>query len=389
MDGNSTTGKNETLEPQAQVVDIPEKRPRRRDWRLDLVRALAIFEVISVHFLLNNGFYGHAVVGGRMGAMVLLRAVSITCVPLFMLLTGYLVRGGECSKRFYSKLGSVFYTYVAASLICLLYSALVNGEQQSLLSAIVGILGFKAAPYSWYVEMYIGLFLLIPFLGSLWNALSKRMRLVLIATVFAVSFLPNVTNVYVVEDPSWWAKPSSSTAYDKLLPAWWLGIYPVGYYFAGRWLAEYGLPLNKAKTAGLLIVCVIALGAFDWWRSHGAKYIWGEWNAYGSLLVAAIAILIFWGCMLLPEKRPRIAGVLEFISRYSLGAYLVSWIWDQTFYPLLADAVSSVPMRLEWYFAIVPAVFVCSIITAFLIEGVKRLTLTCYRKVSTPKEHTS
>lgn len=62
----------------------------KRIFGLDLIRFLAIFSVISVHFFLNNGFYSFPVKGGRMFISINLRWLFFSGVPLFLLLTGYL-----------------------------------------------------------------------------------------------------------------------------------------------------------------------------------------------------------------------------------------------------------------------------------------------------------
>lgn len=356
------------------------KTKLRRDWKLDLVRCIAIFEVVSVHFLLNSGFYNEPVAGPLMVAEIYIRAIAITCVPLFMILTGYLFHG-EPTKRYYSKIVPVLLSYVIASIACLAYVALKNHETIAVAEAIKQILGFHADPYSWYVEMHIGLFLLAPFLNILWNALDKTKKTALLFTAFFVSFLPNITNVYVIDSIDWWFNPSSSPNYNPILPAWWMGLYPVGYFFAGRWLAEFGLPLKRPATILLLLTSIAILALFDFWRSHNVCYIWGAWNSYGSPLVAAIAILLFWLCMLFKKPRPRIAPILAFVSKASFGAYLLSWIWDQSFYPILAAIEPSIQMRVLWFPAIVVAVFVCSILSSWLMGLLVRLILNAYRHI--------
>ncbi len=205
----------------------------KRDWRLDLVRSLALVDVVSVHFLLNSGFYSSPVVGVRMAAMVLLRAFTIICVPLFMLLTGYLVKGSVL-RDYYRRILPIAYTYIIATALCGVYAWVFLGDEPSILGFVWGLLGFSAAPYSWYVEMYVGLFLLVPFLSMLWDALEKRQRKALIATVLVVMYLPNLFNTFNLSDPGWWMDPQSSGSVTKVLPAWWVGAYPIGYYFVGR-----------------------------------------------------------------------------------------------------------------------------------------------------------
>ena len=95
-------------------------------------------------------------------------------VPLFLLLTGYLMRKKELSKKYYSGIKKTLSIYILASLACLIYKVLFLNMNYSLFGIIKDILGFSLAKYSWYIEMYIGLFLLIPFLNLIYNNLKTK-----------------------------------------------------------------------------------------------------------------------------------------------------------------------------------------------------------------------
>ena len=70
-----------------------EKIKNQRNIGLDLTRILAFLSVIGVHFFLNTDFYKIPLRGKRMLALATLRTSFMVCVPLFLLLTGYLVSG--------------------------------------------------------------------------------------------------------------------------------------------------------------------------------------------------------------------------------------------------------------------------------------------------------
>ena len=65
----------------------------QRDIGLDLTRILAFLAVPSVHFFLNSTYYDTAIVGPRMALMTVMRTAFMVCVPLYMLLSGYLCWG--------------------------------------------------------------------------------------------------------------------------------------------------------------------------------------------------------------------------------------------------------------------------------------------------------
>lgn len=61
----------------------------KRDIKLDIIRIFSLLCVISVHFLLNSGFYEETVEGKKMLIMCIYRMFFIICVPMFITLTGY------------------------------------------------------------------------------------------------------------------------------------------------------------------------------------------------------------------------------------------------------------------------------------------------------------
>ena len=71
---------------------------KKRNINLDIIRSIAVFSVLSVHFFLNNGFYTEIIKGKRMLVMFTMRKAFMICVPLFAILTGYLMNKKILSK---------------------------------------------------------------------------------------------------------------------------------------------------------------------------------------------------------------------------------------------------------------------------------------------------
>ena len=161
---------------------------------LDIIRGLALLTVAGVHFFLHSDYYNTPIVGGKMYAFTLIRQFCMICVPLFIILSGYLMSKHTVSAKFYKKIIYILSIYFMASVCCTLFKVLYQNEQFNLIKFVQKILNFSAAPYSWYVEMYIGLFLLCPFLNSAYNNLkSKKEKTVLILTMLFLSALPQTT----------------------------------------------------------------------------------------------------------------------------------------------------------------------------------------------------
>ena len=128
---------------------------------------------------------------------VVMRTLFSVCVPLFMLLTGYLMSKKELSKKYYSGITKTLVVFVISTLACMIYKNIAQGDVFDLKSFILGTLDFTGSNYSWYIEMYIGLFLLTPFLNLAYGKLkSKKQKQVLLVTAVFLTIIPSLFNIF-------------------------------------------------------------------------------------------------------------------------------------------------------------------------------------------------
>lgn len=351
----------------------------------DIIRCLAFFSVVSVHFLLHSGFYNNEVKGEKMLIMVLVRSFFIICVPLYMMLSGYLMHNKQPTIKYYSKLGKTYLTYVLACVCCLVYSAFYLNISWPFKESVFAILDFSAARYSWYVEMYIGLFLIIPFINLVYNNIAtQNLKKVLILLLVIMTALPSVVNVYNFEVAGWWAQPNISREYQQLMPGWWTALYPVTYYVMGCYLAEYGLKIKKALNILLIAVVWLLSGLYNYWRQAGVKkYIWGDWCDYESIFNVVLTTLVFAFFINLKYQRmPKfIAKSFKTVSGLCFASYLVSWIFDNYCYTILLEKIPKVTDRFPYYFVIVPIIFVCSLLLSYIISKAQLLIEILFNRI--------
>ena len=98
----------------------------KRNPAMDFIRCFAFFSVVSVHFFLNNGFYSQELIGKRMYLMTCMRHFFMVCVPLFLVLTGYLMRKKQLSKKYYLKGTKTISIYILACLVWYLFYTIVQ-----------------------------------------------------------------------------------------------------------------------------------------------------------------------------------------------------------------------------------------------------------------------
>lgn len=343
----------------------------KRDYSLDIIRIFATFTVLSVHFFLNNGFYQETIGGPKFYFMCIIRNFFMICVPLFLLLTGYLMGKKTLSKKYYLGITKTLSIYVLASIACIIYRKSVGQTDYDLKHALFAILDFSGAAYSWYIEMYIGLFLLIPFVNLIFQNLDQKGRKILIATLLVLTSIPTFVNIYNFDMENWWLNPSSDATYQKILPFWWPGIWPLTYYFIGNYLREHPPKFNWKVYFPILILLTLATGSFNYYRSLNSTYIWGMWQGWYGLLDVIISSMVFFCLLQLKGVNNMPSAIKRFIkmlSDFTLGAFLVSYIFDQAFYQILNSKIPDMPDRLKYYIVIVPAVFVCSMFLSALLN---------------------
>ena len=250
---------------------------------LDLIRVFALFCVVSVHFFLNSEYYYVIIVGVRLYAATVMRAFFMICVPLFLMLSGYLMHRKKATAAYYTKLIRIVGEYVLASMFCMAYRAVNQGGSVSdMIKAFFlqsfGILSYESAYYSWYVKMYIGLFLLIPYLNVLYNGLQEqKQKQHLIFTLLLLSGIPEVMNSARFSLP-WVMTYNDPSGFLMVLPNWWSCMYPITFYFIGAYLNEYSLKLSKWKTAVLILVVMMFTGTYNYLQNVGEAFLDRPWH---------------------------------------------------------------------------------------------------------------
>ena len=396
----------------------------RRNSSLDILRIVAAFTVLSVHFFLHNGFYSEPVQGmgpiegivnflttGDEAAMhgpwmflaVMMRTFFGVCVPLFMILTGYLMSKKELKKGYYKGVRKTVIVFILATIVCMvfksihetpaakdafyrfdlvtMFDAIGATRKYNLINFIFGTLDFTGANYSWYIEMYIGLFLIAPFLNLAYNKLnSQKQKRILVITFVAISILPTLFNIFNFQSAEWWVTPTTSDEFQKLIPAFWLSIYPVTYYFVGAYLREYGLKWRTLTLTALLCVSLFVFTVFNWFRSYGGAFKTGSYGYWYGFMPFVLAVLFF---ELLTRIRtdnwkPVVKLGLWKLSDLALGIYLCSFIFDELIYENLRMNVPVMIDRIPYYLLTVPLCFVASALLSFVLNVLAKYIIILY-----------
>lgn len=345
---------------------------KKRNINLDLIRCVAVFGVVCVHFFINTGFYDEIVIGKRMALSSAMRTFFMYCVPLFILLTGYLMNSKKISRSYYKGILHTIGIYIISSMFCIIYKSIVLNGGISFLYCIKEILNFSGAPYSWYIEMYIGLFLLIPFLNIVyWNLRTKQEKHALLLSMFVVIVLPTVGNIFGI----------------KLIPEWWKHIWPFFYYFVGCYIREYSIRIPTLLNVFFIVGIWIFNSIFNILKSYNSVFEWGAYNDWYGWENVTLSIALF--LFLVNLKIDKIPECMKYcimkISKISLGIYLCSWIADDYVYYKISIVAAGKSIGLEWFPVAVGAVFVISAIFSLLGELIYEVFVNICRKIKDRK----
>ncbi len=367
----------------------------KRDFNLDLIRIIAFCFVPSVHFLLHGGFYSNDVSTDKMELILFFRTLFLLCIPLFLLLTGYLQGEKEIepNRKYFFKISKFIVPYLIIMLIDVIiideiFTPQLPGTfpEYETKQYVQNFTSFTH--YSWYVEMYIGLFLLIPFLNMIWrNVKTKGAECFLLISLIAISILPNLLNTFDLKAENIMAVKDVSNW--KLWPSWWTKLYPITYYFTGAFLARHKnrFKINPFLALGIFLLSWFGVGKFVVERMQDVKpsiMAFTDYNSPGIYLMG-VTLFIFVNSIPFNKVPMFLRKAVGKLSDLTFGAYLGSWALDQLFYPLYLNKKTAV-FEDRWDFfpfamlIVIPTAFIIAYLTDLLYRTGKEIFNVKIRK---------
>lgn len=328
------------------------KKVSRKSFGLDAVRAFAIFSVIGGHFfVLYTPFRTTPVSDVSLILQSVANSILGCGVPLFIMLTGYLNVNKTICRTYYSKIWRVLFAYVLFSVGTLLFRHLVFDEPFTAVMAVRKTLDFSAIRYAWYIEMWIGLFLLVPFLNVLYKGIgNRRHKEILVLTLVFLTFVPALTNRYGLH----------------LLPDYWKNCYPLTYYFIGSYIREYAPKINKLYALSAILVIGLVPPVFTMVMApgHSLVQILGDsFSIFGAVSAVAVFLLLY------DVKCPEgiASKAISRVSLLSLDMYLCCYMFDSIVYPWFKNQYYVDQSSFgACFFIIVPVIFGASLLLAWM-----------------------
>lgn len=333
-----------------------QKSCQNRAVGLDLVRSLAILFVISGHFVsLNTPFRQTIFEGASMFLQGSAMPLFATGVPLFIMLTGYLNANKTVTRKYYRGCVRVLFAYLLFSAITILFRRYYMHEELPWLQWCLKVLDFSAIPYGWYIEMWIGLFLLTPFLNMLYKAVpTRRQKHVLLLTLYLMTALPDLLNRYGLH----------------LVPGFWVKIYPLMFYFAGSYVREYSPQPAKWKLMAIIVLLCIINPTFNVLFVNNHTMI-SPTGGFAGVTGTVIAVAFFLLLYKVDFGLPWLRAALMKVSVLSLDMYLCCYMMDRLVYPYFLEHYFVDQSQFGiYFFVIVPILFAGSFAIAWVKDTI-------------------
>lgn len=284
-------------ENQSQLPDAPSIADKRSDGgrniAFDIARIVAMFLIVSTHFLGHGGFIDH-MVGANFVFGRILYSLFSPSVNVFVLISAYFTcRSTKLKWRKLIKLYAQVWTYSVALFIAFI---IVNGKEsfsvQWLLSSLFPVVSGKY----WFFSAYIFMMLASPFLNVIIGNIDKKTHFAI--CIFAIVAGILSSDVHIVPQLS--LEEGFSVAWFILL------------YFIGAFIRKYDVKVPKKWIFIPILVYV-------------ATFIAGYFlnSSHASIIRTAPAVIILLAIKDIKMQSGAAAKFVVSLSSKMFGVYLI------------------------------------------------------------------
>lgn len=334
----------------------------KRNINIDIIKVISLLLVIGVHFFLYTGYYSinYSITNS---VFIVLRNICMACVPLFIIVTGYLNRNKVWSKKYYLNIGRVYLLYSLAMFILTLVDSKYVVNTTLFKNTLINILNYKY--YGWYITMYVGLMLLTPIINLAFKNMNESIRkYAIINIILAISIPVTLVDLF------------SNVRYSILahiLPNWWYYTWPLMYYIIGVAFAYNKNAIKDFfKKTRLLFLLTLIISTLLYYVLN----IHWEFRAHVNIFIVIITTCIFsWLLNLDINVNSKLRTAIIFVSNNTLLAYLLSYIVDNITYPFV-NQITNMNIR----FSLFPIVVILNFILTILLVIIVRIILSILKK---------
>lgn len=343
---------------------------KKRNPNLDLLRIVSMLLIVFLHSIDHSGVLENAAnCGTAMQFYVRFTyALCQVCVNIYVMLSGYFM----VTSRFRLQKLVTLWMETAFYAVALKLLFMVTGQDAfsigSLLSCFVPILTGRY----WFLTIYVGMYLVSPFLNTLIRAMDKRQHALLNVVLFAIM--------------SVWVSLHPSIAGMNSGGGWGLAWF-VTLYITSAWLRLYYTPGGKPMR-GILGFVLIPVGMAALTCPPPVdilpkivSVIAERWYRYDSAPVYVMTMCLFVGFLNIRITSERLSRAIVRVAPLTLGVYLIHahanvspWSWEVLALP---ERMGSALFPLIQLGAVLGIFAICAAIDAVRSVTLGRLEQSC------------
>lgn len=345
-----------TAQPAAQTA-APAKRERAAG--IDLVKICAMFFVLSLHFCLHGGFYSFPMEQTSVAVISGFRMLSYECVPLFLLISGFLMKNATMTAKHVIKITPIVINTILIAVITIVYKILVLHEHWDLYVWIESAYHLQQPPYGWYVNMYIPLYLMMPFINAAYRGMSsKKAKFGVLAVLIFVANLAISVNRF-----KFIPHPEEKVALG-FTPNYFGNIWPFAYYWVGMMIAEYRPRIKKWILFPVLVLLLAGAVTLDRFTTTAG---WNEGVNFTNedcpnILIASCFFLLLYDVNI---RNKIVRGILKAVASLSMTVYLLSFIGDNIYVRHFLVGENTPAVFVQRFFKIIPLHFLLTVLASF------------------------
>lgn len=325
---------------------------KQRDANLDLLRIISMLLIVFLHSIDHSGVLeaAESCPGPMYFYIRFTYCLCQVCVNCYVMLSGYYLVNSRfrIQKLVVLWMETVFYSFALKLLFML------TGQTSFSLFSLISCFFPVVTGRYWFITIYVGMYLISPFLNKLVRAMNQKEHTRLNLCLFVLFSL--------------WISLYPSFAGMNSGGGWGLAWFVV-LYLAAAWFRLYYTPKHKPAVlfgAFLLIPLLIAAGqvAANVLGIGILQRIISNWFRYDSAPVYLMTIALFSAFLNIRIKNKRLSTVICFVAPLTLGVYLIHahanvspWIWQVAALP---EKMSSVQFPLIQFGIVFIIFFTCA-----------------------------
>lgn len=287
---------------------------KKRLYNLDLIRIVAMIMIVGLHFLGKTGLWDIFPVSS-LGYNLVWAAVTFfnVSVNVFVLISGYFLFNSTFK---FSKLVALWLEVLFYSV--LIYVGLIATHQVTLnpadlLSSVFPIITGKY----WFITMYVGMYVLSPFLNKMIRSLNQREHgLLIVILALFTGVWPIIGGLEV----------QSYALHYGFSVAWFVVLYNIAAYFRAYYKPDYQTAKHLVRYLFVALASIVAVLGSAYLGTHGIEpfvHLRGILNGYTSITVLPASVLLFVAMLNLKITRVIPSKLIKFFAPLTLGVYLI------------------------------------------------------------------